>query len=74
MTKREADELRLIEDGINIDPVAKKTWFKYPFIKNPNILQNNRSQVIAIETSVQQSLIKKGQLEIYNEVMCDYVK
>ena len=71
MTKRKADELRLIEDGITIDPVARRSWFKYPFIKNPNILQNNRSQVIGIETSVQQSLIKKGQLELYNDVMRD---
>ena len=46
MTKREADELHLIENAIVIDPVAKRSWFKYPFIKNPQVLQNNRSQVI----------------------------
>ena len=33
MTKREADELTLIEDAITIDPVAKKAWFRYPMIK-----------------------------------------
>ena len=74
MTKHEADELHLIEDGITIDPVARRSWFKYPFIKNPNVLQNNCYQVIAIEKSVQQSLIKKDQLEIYNEVIRDYIK
>ena len=74
MTKRESDELRLIENGIWIDPVARKSWFKYPFIKNPNVLKNNRSKVIKVEEHVQQNLIKKGQLGIYNEVIRDYIK
>ena len=69
MTKREADELTLIEDAITIDPVAKKAWFRYPMIKNPEILQDNRVQVITIKTSVQKSLIKKGQLELYNDII-----
>ena len=74
MTKWESDELRLIENGIWIDPVARKSWFKYPFIKNPNVLKNNRSKVIKVEENVQQNLIKKGQLGIYNEVIRDYIK
>ena len=69
MTKREADELMLIEDAITIDLVAKKAWFRYPMIKNPELLQDNRAQVIAIETGLQKSLIKKGQLELYNDVI-----
>ena len=64
MTKREADELHLIEKAIIIDPVARRSWFSYPFIKSPEILQDNRSKVIGIETSVQRSLINKGQLEL----------
>ena len=74
MTKREADELRLIENGIWIDPVARESWFKYPFIKSPDGLKDNRAQVIAIENSVQKGLIKKNQLEIYNGVIRDYIK
>ena len=69
MTKREADELALIKDAITIDPEAQKAWFRYPMIKNPALLQDNRAQVIAIETNVQKGLIKKGQLELYNDVM-----
>ena len=69
MTKREADELVLIEDAITIDPEAKQAWFRYPMIKNPALLQDNRAQVIAIETSVQKGLIKRGQLKMYNDVV-----
>ena len=73
MTKHKADELTLIEDAITIDPVAKKAWFRYPMIKNPDLLQDNRAQVIALETRIQNGLIKKGQLELYNDVVRDYI-
>ena len=69
MTKREADELHLIENAITIDPETKTSWFRYPMLKNPEVLQDNRAKVIAIETSVQKGLIKKGQLELYNDVI-----
>ena len=74
MMKREADELTLIENAITINPVTKTAWFRYPMIKNPEILQDNRTQVIGIETSVQKTLINKGQLELYNDVVRDYIK
>ena len=43
-------------------------------IKNLEILQDNRTHVIGIETSVQKGLIKKGQLELYNDVIRDYIE
>ena len=61
--------MALIEDTITIDPEAKKAWFRYPMIKDLALLQDNRAQVIAIETSIQKSLIKRGQLEMYNDVV-----
>ena len=42
-------------------------------IKDPALLQDNCAQVIAIETSVQKGLIKRGQLEMYNDVVRDYI-
>ena len=74
MTRQESDELRLIENGIWIDPVAQESWFKYPYLKSPEVLGYNRAQVLAIENGVQQSLIKKNQLEDYNEVIRDYLR
>ena len=34
MTKREADELTLIEDNITVDEKSKTVWFQYPLIKD----------------------------------------
>ena len=69
MTKREGDELTLIENNIAIDLETKTAWFKYPLMKDPALLSNNRSQVIAIETKVQERLMRDGLLETYNDVV-----
>ena len=73
MTKREADELSLIEDAITIDPETRTAWFRYPMTKDPALLRDNRAQAIAIETNVQKGLIKNGLLETYNDVVRDYI-
>ena len=57
-SRGEADELGLIENGILIDPVARKFWFRYPFLKSPDVLGYNRAQVLAIENHIQKGLIK----------------
>ena len=74
MTLRESDELRLIENAIWIDPVGRKSYFKYPYLKSPEVLQYSREQVLAIEAGVQRSLIKKNQFKAYNEVIQDYLR
>ena len=74
MTKREADELALIEDNIGVDEATNTIWFHYPLIKDPALLTDNRAQAIAVEASVKKKLIKKGQLAAYNDVMKDYIQ
>ena len=58
MTKREADELALIEDNVTVDEATSTVRFHYPLIKDPELLSDNRAQAIAIETGVQSRLIK----------------
>ena len=58
MTKREADELTLIEDNVTVDEATSTIWFHYPLIKDPALLSDNRAQAIAIKTSVQSKLMK----------------
>ena len=53
MTKREADELALIEDNIAVDEATNTVWFHYPLIKDPALLTDNRAQAIAVEASVE---------------------
>ena len=69
MTKREADELILIEDNITVDERSKTVWFQYPLIKDPALLSANRAQAVAMETRVQERLVKKGLLEAYNDLV-----
>ena len=49
MTKREADELTLIEDNIAMDEATSTVWFHYPLIKDPALLADNRAQAITVE-------------------------
>ena len=74
MRKREADELTLIEDNITVDEATSTIWFHYPLIKDPVLLSDNWAQAIAIETGVQERLMKNGQLEAYNDVVGDYIE
>ena len=73
MTKREGDELTLIENNIAIDMESKTAWFKYPLMKDPALLSDNRAQAIAIETKVQERLVRDGLLETYNDVVQEYI-
>ena len=74
MMKREADKLTLIKDNVTVDEKSKTFWFQYPLIKDPALLSNNRAQAIAMETRVQERLVKEGLLEAYNDVVRDYIK
>ena len=74
MTKREADELTLIEDNITVNERSKTVWFQYPLIKDPALLTDNQAQAVAMETRVQERLVKEGLLEAYNDVVRDYIK
>ena len=74
MTKREADELTLIENNITVDKRSKTVWFQYPLIKDPALLTDNRAQAVAMETRVQERLVKERLLEAYNDVVRDYIE
>ena len=60
MTKREADELTLIEDNVTVDEATSTVWLHYPLIKDPALLSDNRAQAIVIEMRVQSKLMKNG--------------
>ena len=74
MTKREADELALIEDNVMVDEATSTVWLHYPLIKAPALLADNRAQAIVVEASVETKLKKNGQLEAYYDVMKDYIR
>ena len=71
MTKREADELALIEDNITVDKATNTIWFHYLLIKDPALLTDNRAQAIAVEASVEKKVKKNCQLAVLHELLLD---
>ena len=62
---QEEEELKLIREGITIKD--GKTVIKYPFIKDPNILNDNRFSMIKRSESLEKSLKRRNLREDYNE-------
>ena len=64
MTRREAQELLLIKENMSVQ--NDRIHVKYPMIKDPCVLTNNRSQVERMQTSLEKKLTKHDQTETYN--------
>ena len=73
LSRKEQDELHLIERGMYLDEEAKQVRFHYPLIKDPAVLVDNRQRVIAMAEKQEDRLRKSGQLEAYNKEMEGYV-
>ena len=73
LSRKEQDELRLIEKGMYLDAEAKQVRFHYPLVKDPAVLVDNRQRVIAMAEKQEERLKKAGQLEAYNKEIEGYV-
>ena len=73
LSRKEQDELRLIEKGMYLDTEAKQVRFHYPLVKDPAVLVDNRKRVIAMAEKQEERLKRSGQLEAYNREMEGYV-
>ena len=61
---QEEEEFRLIDKGVTVKD--GKTKLTFPFIKNPNVLSNNRVPMLRRSQKLEQNLQKRGLLENYN--------
>jgi hypothetical protein len=73
MTRKEQEELSLIESNISVDLSLNRVAFKYPFILDVNQLQDNRKQAIAIAAKLEHRLKSKSELFAYNEKIQDFL-
>ena len=71
LTMKEEAELKLISD--NIDVVDGEVHVKYPFIKDPSCLQNNRIVAVKVAGRLWSSLQRDGLLNAYHEEMRKYI-
>ena len=74
MSRRDQAQLKAIEDGIEFDRVKKKCTANYPYIRDPTVLTDNYEQARKIQAGIESQIIRKGQLEKYNEQLEDAVK
>ena len=59
---------------MKLDVEAKVIRVTYPYIKDPSILPDNRSQVIAMAKGQERRLKKLGQLEAYNKELQKFIE
>ena len=72
LTLKEEAELQLISDNINI--VDGEIHVKYPFIKHPSCLPNNRGVAVKVASRLWTSLKRDGLLPSYHEEMKKYIE
>jgi hypothetical protein len=73
-TRRESQELLMIERGMELDEQRHVVTYHYPLLQDPRILSDNRGQVIAMASGMERRLIRAGQLEAYNEEMAAFIE
>ena len=74
MTRNEQEELTLIEENISVNLFNKKVTFKYPYIKDINLLHDNRRQAISIASKLEARLRTKSELENYNKELQEFIR
>ena len=60
---QEEEEFQMIDDSVQVRD--GKSICSFPFIKDPNVLSNNRSPMIVRAQKLEQSLKKRGLLDAY---------
>jgi len=70
----ENEEYCVILNNLSYDVEAKKWTTKYPFVENPGVLQDNYGQAMACMKSLEKKLIKKKEIEEFNEVFMESVE
>ena len=73
MTRREQEELGMIEKNLQVDSNTKTATFRYPVIKDLSILTDNRRQAIQMIKGLESRLIKKGEMADYNQELRGFV-
>ncbi|PVE29960.1 hypothetical protein DC007_14280, partial [Enterococcus faecalis] len=63
---KENQELTIIEEGLTLDVEKKKWTAKYPFHTSPAVLEDNKSQAVAMMKKLERQLEKKKHLDAFN--------
>ena len=68
MSQKEAEEYKLIEDGIKFDQTVGRFRVEYPFIEDPRKLPDNYRQVVRIAESEEKKLARENLVDEANKL------
>ena len=68
-TKKEQEELRLIQGKMTLDKTRNVMVCEYPVVKDPSVLTDNRGQVTKMAESLEKKLKRDGSMEEYNDCL-----
>ena len=75
MSRKDAQELKMIEQSMTLDTEKQQVTYHYPLIKDPaDCLTDNKQQAIMMAQSLERKLKKNGRLGLYNEQIQDMLK
>ena len=70
-SRKEQEELEMLKSGVTLKD--GRIYVKYPFVRDPSCLPNNRAAVVRIAEKQEKRLIKSGFLEEYNKELKKYL-
>ena len=70
-SRKEQDELEMMEKGVKLE--NGQLHVKYPFVRDPHCLPNNRFAVVKMALKQEQRLTKTGHLAKYNQEFQKYL-
>ena len=73
MTRKEQEELAIIEENISVDLFNGQVTFKYLYIKDINLLHDNRRHTISIASKLEARLKAKSELADYNKELQEFI-
>ena len=73
MSRRDQEELLMIERSITLDEDKLTVNFKYPYVKDPSVLTDNKSQAILMALGLERKLKKSNGLYAYYAEFKSYI-
>ena len=70
-SRKEQDELEMLRKGVTLE--NGQLYVKYPFVRDPHCLPNNRAAVIKMAEKQEKRMIKSGHLAKYNQEFQKYL-
>ena len=67
LSRKDSRELQMIKDNLVVDTRLQRVTLKYPLVKDPSVVKDNRWQAVNITTGLEKKLLASlEKLDAYN--------